>query len=507
MSRGDGPGRLRVGTRRELGLWVGFGFLVTVAIGLGAVYASRSVAQDQALEDSERITERLANLTVKPLWLGYRSGDPAGVAGLQRTVETGMADGNLTEVTVWSADGVVLYSDKPEDIGKHLPPPDDLDEALAGETTSGFETGEPEADAPLSAPASQVPDRTAAGPDRFVEVYTPFRVGGEPPMVFEAYFDYDRVDRLADRLLRQALPLVLVPLLVLQLVQVPIAVSLARRIGRHEHERSRLLEEALSASDRERARFAADLHDGPIQDLAAVSFMLGAVARTDVDGHALALAPIQAGLQGSMGGLRGLMTDLYPPDLSSGNLDRTITTLADRLRDEGLEVVLDLHKVPLLSEEGALTLYWVARESLTNVQKYARASTVTISLSLARSSQDRNQASLTLVIADDGVGFDLVELSRRGDDRLGLRLLANHVESLGGELVVTSGLGQGTTVRAELSTGRAVARTDRRAQGTRPASVRHRPAATAGALPLAAPRAEGVDVGHPARNRQHHQHP
>jgi two-component system, NarL family, sensor kinase len=471
MSRRDRPSRLRVGTRRELGLWVGIGFLVTVMIGLGAAFASRSVAQNQALEDSERITVRMANQTVKPLWMGYRSGNPAEVEKLQRAVATRKADGNLTEVTVWSADAVVLYSDKRGDIGKRLPPPDDLVEALAGETTSGFETGEPEADAPPAAPTGQGADSGATGPNRFVEVYTPLQVDGEPPMVFEAYFDYNRVDRLAHRLLRQTLPLVLVPLLVLQLVQIPIAISLARRIRRHEHERARLLEQSLSASDRERARFAADLHDGPIQDLAAVSFMLGAVATTVVDRHALPLARTQDRLQRSMGSLRGLMTDLYPPDLGRGTLDQTLTTLADRLRDGGLDVVLDLRKVPPLSEEGALTFYWVAREALANVQKHARASTVRIGLSLVEGHRGRDEALLRLVITDDGVGFNPGKLNRRPEDRLGLGLLANHVESLGGELVVTSVLGRGTTVQAELEARRAVADPARQGRGPRPGAA------------------------------------
>jgi two-component system, NarL family, sensor kinase len=450
MTRVDQRPRLRVGTRRELGLLVGVGFLVTVLIGLGAAFASRSVAQRQALEDSERTAERMANLTMEPLWPGYRSGDQAAIAELNRAVATRMASGNLTEVTVWSADAVVLYSDRSEDIGKNPPPPAHLDEALAGETTSQFENGEPEADAATSAAPGDAAGSEATGPNRFVEVYTPLRVAGQPPLVFEAYFDYDQVDQLASRLLGQTLPLVLVPLLALQLVQIPIAVSLARRIRRHEHERSRLLEQALSVSERERLRFVADLHDGPLQELAGVSFVLGAVASTTVEQHAPALARVQHGLQRSMRGLRGLMTDLYPPDLRSGNLDESIATLAARLRDEGLQVVLDLHELPALSEQGSVTLYWTVRESLANVQKHARASTVRINLSSMEGFGPTDPARVRLVVTDDGVGFDAGKLDRRGEGPLGLRLLVDRVESLGGELVVTSVVGQGTTVHAEL---------------------------------------------------------
>ncbi|MFL6131351.1 MAG: sensor histidine kinase [Nocardioidaceae bacterium] len=440
---------LRVGARRELALLVGFGFLVMVVIGLGAAFASRSVAQDQALEDSERMTQRLAKLVIGPAVGRYLAKQPGAAEELTRTVQNRMADGNLTEVTVWSADGLVLFSNKAEDIGhKVSPPPDGVPQAIAGETTSDFEDGEPEADNPAM-PA----DDAAAEPERFVEVYTPLQVTGQPPLVFEAYYNYERVDQVAHRLLQQTLPLVLIPLVILQLIQIPIALSLARRIKRHEHERSRLLERALSVSDRERVRFAADLHDGPIQDLAGISYALGAVAPTVIDRHASLMARVQDALKRSIESLRGLMTDLYPPDLRSGNLDQTITTLADQVRESGAQVELDLGEVPGLSEEGVATLYRVARESLANVQKHAQASMVKVTLGLVEGFRGTDQPCARLVVADNGVGVDVSRLDRRAEGHLGLRLLADRVESIGGELRITSAPGQGTTVQAVLPLG------------------------------------------------------
>ena len=439
---------LRLGARRELALLVGFGFLVMVVIGVGAAFATRSVAQDQALEDSERITLRMADLVMRPMLPKYFAKDPAGVDELKRTIENRMSDGNLTEVTVWTADGLVLFSNKPEEIGERVdPPPDGVPQAIAGQVTSDFEDNAPEAD---TAAASADGSADSRGRNRFVEVYVPLHVEGQPPLVFEAYYNYERVDQVARRLLQQTLPLVLVPLLILQLVQIPIAISLARRIKRHENERSRLLERALSVSDRERVRFAADLHDGPIQDLAGISYALGAVAPTVIDRHAPLMARVQDALQRSIESLRGLMTDLYPPDLRSGNLDQTIVTLADQVRESGPEVELDLGEVPALSEEGVATFYRVARESLANVQKHAQAKHVKVTLGLVETGRPTEQPRARLVVADDGVGVDLGKIDRRAEGHLGLRLLADRVESLGGELTIISAPGQGTTVQAEL---------------------------------------------------------
>jgi two-component system NarL family sensor kinase len=431
----------RWGGRQQLGILISVGILVMVLVGLATVLVSRSVVHAQALDDSERTTERLANLVMKPLMPGYFAGDIDLDGELHRAVRNRMSDGNLIEVTVWSAEGQVVFSNRLEDIGRLVePPPDDLDEVLAGKTTSAFEDEAPEAGATSARSAS------AVGPTRYVEVYTPLYLPERPRMALEAYYDYERVTGLADRLLMQTLPLVLAPLLALQLIQIPVAISLTRRLKRHENERSQLLDQALSVSDRERVRFAADLHDGPIQDLAGISYALGAVAPTVAERHTSLMARVQEGLTRSIESLRGLMTDLYPPDLRSGNLDQTITTLAEQLRTEGRTVDLQLEELPTLSEETVSTLYRVVRECLTNVQKHAQASTVQINLGPVTVGTN---SRVRLVIVDDGVGVDPSRLDRRSEGHLGLRLLADRVESQGGQLVITSAVGHGTSVAVE----------------------------------------------------------
>ena len=56
-------------------------------------------------------------------------------------------------------------------------------------------------------------------------------------------------------------------LLILELVQIPLAISLARRVRAGQEERERLLLRAVEASDAERRRIASDLHDGVVQNL------------------------------------------------------------------------------------------------------------------------------------------------------------------------------------------------------------------------------------------------
>src|SRR4051812_49909078 len=73
------------------------------------------------------------------------------------------------------------------------------------------------------------------------------------------------------------LPALVLALLLLELLQVPLAWSLLRRVQAGQLEREALLRRAVDASDAERRRIAADLHDGVVQTLASVSYGLAAV--------------------------------------------------------------------------------------------------------------------------------------------------------------------------------------------------------------------------------------
>ena len=250
----------RTGIRRELFLFYGAAALALIVVAIGAVIASRSVAQSQALTESEGMTTRLADLVLGPLLLASMNGGDEEHAALVSAIEHRMKDGYLREVVVWDAAGNVIWADDPAEIGKQLPPPPEVTEAITHGTISSDFEDEPE--------ASTIPPEEMD--DGFVEVYVPLDMKGEPPLAFEAYYDYARVDDNANNLMAQLIPLVLIPLVALLIILVPIALSLSRRIRRNDAERAELLEHSLSVSEKERIRIAADLHDGPIQDLAGI---------------------------------------------------------------------------------------------------------------------------------------------------------------------------------------------------------------------------------------------
>ena len=429
----------RVGIGHQLRLFYAVAALALIVVSIGAVVASRSVARQQALKDAERTTVRLAD-RIGPLLDKALTGDVKSREELDEAVNYRMGGDYLTEINVWDVEGQVVYADDPNEIGKQIEPPQQvIDVVNTGRATSDF-TKEPH--------ASEQPVK----PDDpgFVEVYVPFDLPQLRTLAFEAYYNYTPVDEVANELLWQLIPLVLVPLIILQLFQVPLTSSMARRVRRHEADRAALLERTLSVSERERIRIAGDLHDGPVQNLAGVGYALDSVAASVPEQYAILMRRIQDTVHDVIFSLRKLMVDLYPPDLSVGQLSAIIASLAAPLTDRGIAVTTTTGSLPELHGDTVTALYRVARESLANVAEHANAHKVDISFGFDEADDPARASTILLRIMDDGVGLDPSKVDKRAEGHLGLRLLKDRVENLGGTLTVRTGPHGGTTVLAEL---------------------------------------------------------
>jgi signal transduction histidine kinase len=282
---------------------------------------------------------------------------------------------------------------------------------------------------------------------RYVEVYVPLRLPGQPSMAFEAYYNSERVGERQAALTMELVLLGLLPLVLLQLVQIPIAVSLAGSVARQESERAALLERALSASERERRTIASDLHDGVVQDLAGVSYALGAltpIVPPDRRGIADSCA---ASVQSAVETLRRLIVDIYPPDLTGSGLAAAIDDLARPLRESGATVTIASEALPEMKPDAAAAIYRVARETLANVAKHSHASSIDIELGPVH-----DGSAVRLCVADDGVGLAPGALDRRTDGHFGLPMLRDRMADLGGRFTVVAGPRGGTIAEAFIPT-------------------------------------------------------
>jgi signal transduction histidine kinase len=141
-----------------------------------------------------------------------------------------------------------------------------------------------------------------------------------------------------------------------------------------------------------------------------------------------------AELQASLDELRELARGIHPAVLTDRGLATALRALVDRAA-----VPVEIEGVPSepLPPAAETAVYFVVAEALTNVAKYARAQTATVTLTLTA-------GEVAVEVADDGVGgADAASGS-------GLRGLSDRVAALDGRLELTSPPGGGTRVRARI---------------------------------------------------------
>ncbi|MGH3941393.1 MAG: sensor histidine kinase [Pseudonocardiaceae bacterium] len=423
------------GPRRELLIFIGCAVLTLAIISGGTVLIVNQVARTVATSSAQDTATGLANL-VGPLLGDALGGDQARRDELDRAVKGRLGGNSLIGIFVWRADGEIVYAGEADQIGQRLPPPK--------EVTDVIKTGLPSS---AINDTARVPTPPEGPSQRTIDVYVPLQLAGQPPFVFAAHFSYRWVEQATTLLLVQILPLCLGGLVLLQLVQVPIAVRLSRRVARQQAERAELLERALSASERERRQLAADLHDGLIQDLAGAGYALAALAKSVPSAQAATADRVGVVVRGAVDSLRHLMVDLYPPDLAGAGLSTALDDLVRPLRKQGVAVSVEVVGLPPVAPEAATTLYRVAKEALTNIAKHAQASAVQISLEI-EPGPDRDEVVLRVI--DNGVGLPTDALEHRAEGHLGLQLLIDRISDLGGELVIHRADGRGTIVEARV---------------------------------------------------------
>ncbi|WP_047865222.1 sensor histidine kinase [Rubrobacter aplysinae] len=220
-----------------------------------------------------------------------------------------------------------------------------------------------------------------------------------------------------------------------------------RLISELESTRAELADEERRAGIlEERGRLAREIHDTLAQGFISIVTHLEAAEESGVN-TGEARRHVEQAKQTSRENLaeaRRLVAALRPEILESYSLPEALRRLATRTsEDAGIPVDLNVTGDPdETPQELQVTLLRAAQEALANARRHARASRVDLTLSYTTD-------LLLLDVQDDGVGFDPTFSERNGDggsDGFGLRSMRERVETLGGELLVESDPGSGTTL-------------------------------------------------------------
>lgn len=359
----------------------------------------------------------------------------------------------IVALKIWRKDGYVLFSSDAQMTGRTFPIGEGLAGALAGNIFS------------------EISDRSAAEQaqhgqpmPRLIETYTPIhadRTGGVIAAA-EFYVRPDEVDREAAVAQLRGWFLVASAMLTMYLLLFVLVRRGSRTIIEQQGQLSdkvnqltvlnqqnqQLQERVIRAAERATAlnenllqRIAADIHDGPGQDLGFALMQLKNL--NDTCGAAGNLEPACIAVQSALTDLRAISADLDLPDIEPlGLAEIAQRVVRDFQVKTGCRVALTSSMPDVAASfRVKVTLYRLLQECLANTFRHAQCQDCRVAL-------QGNAALLRVEVSDQGPGFDPQAAAKKG--RLGLHGMRQRVEVLGGSFDLKSEPGSGTLIRVTL---------------------------------------------------------
>ena len=215
------------------------------------------------------------------------------------------------------------------------------------------------------------------------------------------------------------------------------ATDLSTRAAELRTSRLRLVE----AHDTERRMLERNIHDGAQQHLVALAVNLrlaDTLSRRSRERAEALLAAQEAAAVEAIDVLVTLSRGIYPPALGAGGLT---AALQASFGTSPIPVTVTAEAVGRYAAAVEATAYFCCLEAVQNAAKHSGATAIRVSL-------DGREHTLTFLVEDDGIGFDLATTPVG----TGLANLRDRIESSGGTLTAQTSPGQGTRVRADLPT-------------------------------------------------------
>jgi PAS domain S-box-containing protein len=198
----------------------------------------------------------------------------------------------------------------------------------------------------------------------------------------------------------------------------------------------------IVSQEEERKHIARELHDDLNQRVVSLAITIGKLSRQLSNSNETIrnqIAKLEQRTTGLYEHIRRISHELHSPALEHGGLAPALEQYCSEYSElEGVSVTLDMFDVSdSLSPEISLCLYRLVQESLRNVARHSFAKSAKVKLT-------GSGESVGLVVADEGVGFDLWQARVRGG--LGLASMEERVKLLAGSFQIKSQPGSGTQV-------------------------------------------------------------
>ena len=219
----------------------------------------------------------------------------------------------------------------------------------------------------------------------------------------------------------------------------------------------------LEAQESERKRIARDIHDGPAQHMANVVMKVDIckmVIKKDLEDGIKELEDLKESVKVALKEVRGIIFDLRPMALDDLGLSQTIQQTVNAISEEA-NIDIKLKLKPIQTEIEPIiqvAVYRIIQEIFNNIKKHSKAKNAEVRL-------DFGTKYLMLIIADNGVGFNVEETLKRVKTKgasYGLIGIFDRVNQLQGEISIKSAEGAGTTYTVKLPINREVIKDEKR---------------------------------------------
>jgi len=206
-----------------------------------------------------------------------------------------------------------------------------------------------------------------------------------------------------------------------------------------------LARQVVESQEVERSRISRELHDGISQLLVSVKLLLESASMRLPGSPAAASTTLGVAIErlnGTLGEVRRISQALRPAMLDDLGVAAAIDQLAREFGSHaGLPVEMNVEgEAPALDDNIKTMLFRIAQEALTNIERHANASRVSILLVF-------KAEGIHLSIADDGRGFDVTDVHHDPRHGIGLRNMRERLDAVGGALGIQSWPGL-TTISA-----------------------------------------------------------
>ncbi len=211
-----------------------------------------------------------------------------------------------------------------------------------------------------------------------------------------------------------------------------------QRLEHQEH----LTQAIIDAEEKERKRIASDLHDGVGQMFSAVKMNLNGLldrVKIDRDEDRFLAEKTMALVDESCKEVRVISHQMMPNMLLRSGIASDVKSFIEKIDSESLRVNVEaIGFKDRLESNVEIVLYRVIQETVNNVIKHAKATTLYIRL-------NRDSSGINAVIADNGIGFNT---DLKDDfEGIGLKNIATRIEYLKGTINYVSAPGMGTSVK------------------------------------------------------------